>query len=536
VEGAALASASQAPGSRLAMEHPRTQPQQARSTEQQKRIQKHNGEHPEEHGEQEVRRSGDEVFVKLNVEYALNKIRRITANGKSESDTVKLRSYNGKLVGPTIKVRPGDTLNITLHNRLPPDAPSHPDDHHGLHGFNTTNLHFHGLHVSPAGNSDNVMLELKPGQSFQYEVKIPHDHPAGTYFYHAHKHGSAAVQIGSGMVGALIVRGGIDEIDEIDDAQERILVIQQIPYTLLDDPYVPGQKANMVEDFFTQFVPGSWAALGRHFTINGDVVPTFKMKPGEVERWRLIHAGLEEGLKLRLVRRQGNTEIPVPQFQIAHDGITTGRLDQVDESELFPGYRVDVLVRASDAKGNPLPEGTYFLVNTLDTSPITRVLARVEVDGKPDKMKLPSEAELKKHVPFKPIEKGELTGKQTAIMTITLTDPPQFMINGKVYDHHAPPRKLPLGGVEEWFVKSENFDHPFHIHVNPFQLELNGKVIWKDTLQVNSGQEFKLRTRYERYVGLFMMHCHISAHADLGMAEQMEVVVPAEKHGGGPHH
>ena len=53
----------------------------------------------------------------------------------------------------------------------------------------------------------------------------------------------------------------------------------------------------------------------------------------------------------------------------------------------------------------------------------------------------------------------------------------KFLINGKVFDPHSPPRKLTLGAVEEWLVSSvaegalADFfpGHPFHIHVNPFQ-------------------------------------------------------------------
>ena len=61
--------------------------------------------------------------------------------------------------------------------------------------LNHTNLHTHGLHVSPAGNSDNVLLDIAPGETFEYEIKIPPDHVPGTYWYHAHMHGSTATQV-----------------------------------------------------------------------------------------------------------------------------------------------------------------------------------------------------------------------------------------------------------------------------------------------------------------------------------------------------
>ncbi len=515
----------------------------------------HDKPHEAPHGEgRDIRRAPTDLSFKLELAYATHRICRVTEDGVCKAwDEVKLRSYNGKLGGPLIEAIPGDTLNIALMNRLPPE----PDEHsphvmhdHPMtepHGFNTSNLHFHGLHVSPAGNADNVMLEISPGRHFHYEVKIPKDHPAGTYWYHAHKHGSAALHIGSGMAGPLIIRGDIDRVPAIRAAREQIILFQQIPYKLVDDPTMPGHQANMVESY-DLFGPTVWPTLGRRFTLNGVVEPTYEMFPGEVQRWRFIHAGLREGLKLRWVRRVGDQEIALPQFQIAHDGITTGRIDTVTETELFPAYRVDVMVRATEPDGRPLKPGTYFLVDNSVTGP-AHTLARIVVKGPPRRMFLPRPQELAPLAPFKTIEDDDITGHQEAVFSIdTSVTPPRFLINGKPFDpHHA--RILSLGAVEEWTVSSLNFNHPFHIHVNPFQLKTDdGKILWKDTLLVPAGKTFKLRTRYERYIGQFMMHCHIVEHGDLGMAELIEVVPDGGEHehggahgGGGsdhpePHH
>lgn len=486
-----------------------------------------------EHEDEEPRRSRD-VRVELEVRYALNRVARTLQDGEPTAwDTVKLRSYNGGLVGPTIEARPGDTLNIQLHNRLPPEPDMHhPTDPNAPHGFNTTNLHFHGLHVSPSGNADNVLLALPPGAHFHYEVKIPSEHPAGTYWYHAHKHGSATLQLANGMAGALVIRGDVDRVPAIREAKERILVIQQLPYVLTDDPTQPGQQALMVESY-ANFGPAYWKLNKRRFTLNGVVEPTLHLRPGEVQRWRFVHAGIREMVRVKLVRSEGGQEVALPQYQIAHDGITTGRLEAVQETELHPGYRTDVLVRATDADDKPLPEGTYWLVDTAGV-PEARVLARVVVRGSRCRMKLPTERELAPLAPMRTIEEHEVTGTQQAVFAIDLTDPahPRFLMNGRPFDPDAPPRPLELGAVEEWTVTSQNFGHPFHIHTNPFQLLQNGKVLWKDTLFVGDGQSVKLRTRYERYIGTFMTHCHISEHADLGMALLLEIVPP----GGTQHH
>ena len=139
---------------------------------------------------------------------------------------VRLRTYNGSLVGPTLRVKPGDKITINLINNLPPEE--HESDEkittitlgNGLsyqemegvvpnepHGFNTTNFHAHGLHVSPKDLSDNVLRVMQPKENegdqapeYRIEIEIPENHPSGTYWYHAHKHGSTALQVSSGMI------------------------------------------------------------------------------------------------------------------------------------------------------------------------------------------------------------------------------------------------------------------------------------------------------------------------------------------------
>ncbi|MFP4099053.1 multicopper oxidase domain-containing protein [Coleofasciculus sp.] len=50
-----------------------------------------------------------------------------------------LYSYNGQVPGPVLEAQPGDSVRIQFTNNLP----------------EATNLHYHGLHVSPTGNADN---------------------------------------------------------------------------------------------------------------------------------------------------------------------------------------------------------------------------------------------------------------------------------------------------------------------------------------------------------------------------------------------
>ncbi len=482
-------------------------------------------------------RRGKEVDVRLEVKYCDKQIGRVVEDGDTKAwDRVQLRTYNGELQGPIIKARAGDTLNITLDNKLPPDPNPGSDDPNVPHGFNITNLHFHGLHVSPAGNADNVNIAVGPGQRFQYEVKIPSDHTAGTYWYHAHKHGSVALQLGSGMAGAIIIRGDIDEVPAIEDAEEKILIFQQFAYAIEPD------GIGRLESF--QHIPfPAWLTLGRRICINGELEPTFKLCPGEVQRWRLINANFSKSLHLKIVKRDPRTraEVPITQYQIAQDGITTGFIEGVTTTELHTGYRVDLLVRAADDQGRPLPEGVYWLVDD-DDEPERRDLARIVVRGRRVRHALPTERELKPLAPFKPIEDHELSCTiQEAIYDVDFSKtPPQFRVNGKPYDPHAKPRQLKVDTAQKWIVSSPpsavGAAHTFHIHVNPFQYTRpDGRIIWKDTIFMPADTKLELRTRYTRYIGLFMHHCHLVDHGDLGMMEAVEIVAPRNAHEHPPH-
>jgi FtsP/CotA-like multicopper oxidase with cupredoxin domain len=73
---------------------------------------------------------------------------------------------------------------------------------------------------------DDPELGVQPGQSRQHEYAIRSDHPPGAYWYHPHLHGATAIQLGSGMAGALLIKGAIDRIPEIAAAFERVFMFQ----------------------------------------------------------------------------------------------------------------------------------------------------------------------------------------------------------------------------------------------------------------------------------------------------------------------
>lgn len=496
---------------------------------------------------------------------------------------VRLRTYNGAPVGPTLRVRPGDTLRIRLVNALPCPAGKECDPaqcqknpceggterghagHHMLSSgvppatvFNSTNLHLHGLHVSPSCNSDNVLLDIGPGCDFQFEFKIPADHPAGTYWYHPHVHGATAIQVSSGAVGALIVEGEFDRVPGMPGRlSERNLLFQQIPYKCdfkkEKDWKCEAGETGVVEDFGQQLVFGKWDDSDRFTSINGAIQPELRMRPGEVQRWRLIHGGVRETLMVAMGEKTGRDRYqPVSGWlrEIALDGLPTGGVKERVTVELQPGYRADVLVRA------PETPGTYYLLDE-PSDPLLKVraairsframlggapreprkiLAVVQVGDQPScsapeapcHREMPEPAQLARfRLPS--VTDEEIAGRtpQKVFFDIDiLAKPFRFEVCGKTFDPASPPRSLELGKADEWIVKSSLIaGHPFHIHVNPFEVidEKTGERYWKDTLLIKPGRTVRLRTRYETFDGDFVLHCHILDHEDQGMMELVRI-------------
>jgi FtsP/CotA-like multicopper oxidase with cupredoxin domain len=353
------------------------------------------------------------------------------------------------------------------------------------------------------------------------------------------------------MEGAIIVKGGLDNVPQIKAAADQIFVLQQISYN--QDGKIVDENA-MYDD---------WERTGENTMVNGQLVPLIQMHEGEVQRWRLIHAGVDQSLYLNTTGG--------PLYEIATDGNALGRIDTWHKNlELEPGYRSDVLFKA------PMRPGRYYLFAGAVTAEKSLLflthpgaLKTGDVEGTPAKyivainvtnvsgnMPLPTEAQLKPLAPYKPITRNELTGvpqkvefaaenatcqgtSQCKPCTPKGDDDPdctnKFMVDWYVYPN-GPTRQLKLNTASSWTISippsSEGQAHPFHVHVNPFELVRQGpdgkdETVWKDTLMIREAAPLKYRvllSRYEDYTGAFVLHCHILPHEDKGMMQTVEIV------------
>ncbi len=501
------------------------------------------------------------------------------------------RTYEGSIPGPTLRLKPGDTLRLTQANNLPPNTPvvlppgptqeqdpeahlhrtnqehqhenghEHPVSHNRPHDFNTFNLHTHGLHVDPGGIADNVFARFEPETTNLSEVILPADHPEGTFWYHPHHHGSSAVQLTGGMAGLIIVEGPTDQVPEISAARDVSLVIQHLRVN--NNGEVPDfNSTNALADADRNF-----------FLVNGKENPVLKMRPGEVQRWRICHASASTFLDLVL---DGHS-----MHQIAFDGLTFDAPREQQRILMAPGNRSDVLIRA----GAP---GTYQL-RSIDngepgpTGQVATPLVTVVVEGEPLEMALPNslpgtpsleqitDAEVAASTAgpngngkrvvrflvhtapgyngdpnfptaFRVVGTGEVPPANSppgydpsdfadftqvpAACSMPVTLPPDEDLKWGLYDPEIINHTLELNTVEEWTICGTL--HPFHIHINPFLLVAIDGVplenpIWMDTL-APAGRTLTIRIRPVKFTGNAVLHCHILDHEDTGMMQNIRVI------------
>jgi len=416
----------------------------------------------------------DDTFIEPPVR--TSKDGRLVASLQAmEDDGTGLTSrlgYNDLTPGPTLRMRPGDNVKIALVNAM----------------SETTNLHVHGLHVSPRDNGDNVFLHIQPGQTFNFEYNLPENHLPGTYWYHPHPHGISAQQVGSGLAGAIIVEGGLDEVDGIKGLKERLFVLQG-PFT--------DENRNLT------------------YTVNGQVNPTVAIRPGETQRWRLLNASSNAFFNLKLSGHTWNV--------IALDGSPLPERQTADLQLLGPGERAEVLVQGG-------PAGIYELQSVAWSPDIPsqsqpQFLVATVISG--------GEAVTPADLPTTLLPFDDLSGDEIAehreIVFQENTTGPAFAINNLSFVEDRVDQTVKLNTTEEWTIRNASPEwHPFHIHVNDFQvMSRNGvpeKPHYEDTTLLPPNGEVVIRQRYTDFTGKFVYHCHILVHEDAGMMAVVEVV------------
>lgn len=519
------------------------------------------------------------LSVQLDVESATHTLfgpSPTAQNGPSENPAVTTRSVklthskpattspsaHHLLAGPTLRVRPGDRLNILFRNNLTYQESAGDGSHSTTnpHGFDVINLHTHGLHVSPQSPSDNVLLNIFPKQTpqgplnecyaefgkancvmekFAYAYKIPANHPSGTYWYHAHKHGAVAMHLADGVAGALIIEDplhGLESLPAVRKAREQIILLQEIAYGgkypdgtgsgTPNDPYrvdCMSVYGNQNGCAFGGPKPPAPGITNSELSVNGQFQPTITMLTNEAQLWRVINGSIGNVVPMCLVPvgNNDNTVAATPvAYVLATDGVPVQnpnaskqdlpvRLanpvakpvsgNDILNNELLllaAGQRLDLMVKA------PAVPGTYALYDSVDQSgnaipanelcqaatyaqltPILTVTVEASASEIAVNTEVPTQQALNKLIAPATITAAESPELPTQGAVFGFTndefapiDNGASVINARVFNPIRSQRNLALQQVDLWSAQSAVGTHMFHIHINSFQLVSRGLI------------------------------------------------------------
>jgi len=437
--------------------------------------------------------------------------------------------------------------------------------------------------------------------SFQITPAVGHKmgQAPGTHWYHAHKHGSTAIHLYNGLAGAFIIEGDYDRdlrsIYPDLDRTQKVIVIQRFT-----DVMDLERAAN--NNSIPVMVNGGQA--GTSLTQPG---VTIVMRPGEVQLWRIVNATAENTVRASF---KNSANMVIPMFrQIAQDGVQFSLdnyrkqpLTQLDAAtgngtrvQIAAGGRADILVKA------PTVAGTYSFIDP-GQFPFANYV-NVVVCGPNADMDYPNEGRNAGNYPrfpdflsdvgrtwksrrldfgwepyrlvSQPAASGtthadpkQISQKATLPITVKVegndnlvVNPnraPYFTLDGVQFNENVYGQTLVLDEPEEWLIENTtSIRHPYHIHVNPFQVvevfdpndptnnykaETGG--VWQDVILIPAakteadGQTLtigpdgyatqpgyvRIRSRYVDFTGDFVLHCHLLPHEDRGMMQMVRII------------
>lgn len=397
--------------------------------------------------------------------------------------------YNGDYAAPVLRASAGGIINLRLRN-LSANQPS--------------NVHYHGMNVSPQGNSDNVFVQVEPENCFDYTISIPSGQSPGLNWYHSHMMGLAETQVFNGLSGGLIVDGIVEKLPFLLGLKERVMILKDVQASEDGTVNTPDYAKPTLR------------------TINGISKPTIAIEPGETQFFRVGNMGANLFYQLSIDGHE--------MVELVRDGNIRTRPNPQQRLILPPGARTEFLVTG----GAP---GSYaFRTLAVDTGPDgdptpEELLGTLIVSGSQQEPVVAPDT----LVPSKDLRTLPLTRSRRMVFSEN-NDAGQFFINGELYSPSRDDVTVPLGSVEKWeLVNNSQELHTFHIHQTDFQvIAKNGRpeefIGYQDTVDIETGGTTTIIIPFTSptQVGRFVYHCHILEHEDGGMMQNIVVFDPSD--------
>ncbi|MDX1379930.1 MAG: multicopper oxidase domain-containing protein [Xanthomonadales bacterium] len=412
-------------------------------------------------------------------------------------ETLTTRVYRvpgstGTIPAPTMILHPGRKYVLRFRNVLPYEEPSH--EHNVFKDPNVSNLHTHGVHISGETPGDDVTRSFEGGAAGDFVYDIPADHMGGTYWYHAHHHGSTYLQVSAGAFGLLVIDDAQDPMPaNVAAMEERHLVVAYL------DPAAAGTGGDTLLS----------GTLNPTWTVNGRVHGDLCVPPDTWQHWRILVADRDarprdvtigEGCEAMLLARDGVWRNETPAV-LEGNRVRLSGASRADlavrcsaDSELRVGAR---RVAGVVVDGPPGGDGHPFAEDGYSTWRSARPAYLQDLRGLP------------------------VDGRVTVEMGFRT-------INGRRFNHDVPNFTATPSGVQEWTLQGAH-EHPFHLHIYHVQVvgECPGHEDgeYYDVVSGDCTIRFDLDAqRSSVYSGRTILHCHILPHGDQGAMGWLDVL------------
>jgi FtsP/CotA-like multicopper oxidase with cupredoxin domain len=425
-----------------------------------------------------------------------------------EGKPARTYGYSAPILGPAIRVRRGDEIEVVVENHL--DA--------------ATTVHWHGLLV-PGKNDGGPQQLIPPGARWRPTLKI--DQPAATLWFHPHPHGDTARQIYMGLTGMIIVDDGSD----LGLGLPRTFGVDDLPLILQDRSF-DSDGSIEYENKDLGPLDIAYGTRGDVVIVNGVVAPVARVPAGLV-RLRLLNAANAQNFELRFSDQR-------TFYVIASDGGFLSAPAAVKQLTISPAERFEVLVDFADGKsvmletgpdeqmgafGRLAPDGSSDDVAIMQFEPTG---ARAAVNELPARLIAPAPVSAASTIRRRQfvLNSGLCASRSAANTHADMAG--LIGINGKPFDMGRIDIETKLGTAEVWEITSVGMAHPFHVHGALFRvLSIEGDrppphlAGWKDTLLVEDKAEILISfNQPATRAHPFMYHCHILEHEDAGLMGQ----------------
>lgn len=410
------------------------------------------------------------------------------------SAKVNVLGYRNGLLGPTIRVQKGASVNIPFQNKM--------TEH--------TNVHWHGL-VIPAEMDGHPDQMIMANESFNFKFTI--NQQAGTNWYHPHLHQLTGKQVTQGLAGLFIVESSEEKALNLPSGNYEVpLIIQDKRFN--SDGTIKYSPTMM--EVMTGYI-------GDNILVNGTSKPYLDVAT-RYYRFRVLNGSSARIYNLALSNG-------ADFYVIGSDGGILPQPEKVKTLMLGTGERADILIDFSTLKVGEMVYLTNETFSTMGTSQGTQAFKLMSFNAtkqETDTFKMPASL-----IPFSKLSGATKTRPFALTMDMMAMSGGMHKINGKVYSASRIDESVALGATEIWEFDNSTGDeaHPMHVHGVQFQVvsRTGGRSVlfpqekgWKDTVLVAPKEKVQVIMKFEQK-GKFVMHCHNLEHEDDGMMLNFEV-------------